>query len=84
VAQMTRVGDICTVLQDMDDELNAHIKYNTSPEGDVAASQSILDGDPYFIGVKDRSEDMVPSIALWANKQQHDDAIKVSYSSLLP
>jgi hypothetical protein len=78
VAQMTRVGDICTVLQDMDDELKEHDKHLTSPEIDPAPSQSLLDGDAYFIGLKDRSEDMIPSIALWVHKQKDDDAIKVS------
>lgn len=81
---MTRVGDICTVLQDMDDELKGHVNHTMSSEVDAASSQSLLDGDPYFIGRKDRSEDMIPSIAMWVRNQEQDDALKVSYWSLLP
>jgi hypothetical protein len=81
---MTRVGDICTVLQDIDDALTGKFERTTSPNVDPLSAQSLLDGDAYFIGRKDRSEDMIPSIPLWVNKQRQDDAVKVSYYSLLP
>lgn len=79
VEQMTRVGDICTVLQDMDNELQQLYRQleKSSPEIDPQAIESIIDGSAYLIGLKDRSEDAIPSIPGWVEKRQTDDAIKV-------
>jgi hypothetical protein len=83
VTQMTRNGDICSVLEDIDNALKKRSEPADSPEVNAESSQSLLEGDPYFIGAKDRSEDMLPSISLWVDNQRGDNAIKVSYS-LLP
>jgi hypothetical protein len=82
VTQMTWIGDICSALEDIDDALKKRSEPADSPEVNAESSQSLLGGDPYFIGAKDRSEDMLPSISLWVDNQRGNDAIKVCYSSL--
>jgi hypothetical protein len=79
---MTRIGDITEVLQDMETELNKHSEWLRGQEipeiDDAEVLQSLLDGSSYTIGVAERSEDMINNVLLWANKQQNDDAMKVS------
>ncbi|KAG9091927.1 hypothetical protein FRC06_000322 [Ceratobasidium sp. 370] len=77
VEQMTRVSDICMVLEDIDNALKWHIEPDTSSRTDTEGMESLLSGDPYFIGQTDRSEDMIPSITLWADRQRCDDAVKL-------
>ncbi|QRV80198.1 hypothetical protein RhiJN_08213 [Ceratobasidium sp. AG-Ba] len=77
VEQMTRIGDICMVLEDIDDALEHFFKPETSPSVDADGLKSLLSGDSYFIGQTDRSEDMIPSITLWADRQRGDDATKL-------
>ncbi|KAG8727267.1 hypothetical protein FRC10_006273, partial [Ceratobasidium sp. 414] len=77
VEQMTRISDICMVLEDIDDALKRHLEAGTSSGVDTEGVESLLSGDPYFIGQTDRSEDMIPSIALWADRQHCDDAVKL-------
>ncbi|KAG8733494.1 hypothetical protein FRC10_012322, partial [Ceratobasidium sp. 414] len=82
VEQMTRISDICMVLEDIDNALKQHFEPNTSSETDTEGIESLLSGDPYFIGQKDRSEDVIPSIVLWSDQQRCDDAVKLSILQL--
>ncbi|CAE6463349.1 unnamed protein product [Rhizoctonia solani] len=83
VEQMTRIGDVASVLKRMDLELEqreAQLQLQNSdceslpldPEG----VQSLLDGLPYTIGQTERSEDLIASITRWVHEQRHDDAMK--------
>lgn len=74
---MTRISDICAVLEDMDQALDRLLQQSSPQQIDEEAVESILDGSPYSIGRKDRSEDMIPGIARWVDAQREDDAIKV-------
>ncbi|KAG8793965.1 hypothetical protein FRC12_001024 [Ceratobasidium sp. 428] len=74
---MTRIGDICMVLEDINDALKHHREPNTSLKVDADGLELLLSGDPYFIGQKDRSEDMVPSIDHWADRQRGHNAVEV-------
>jgi hypothetical protein len=75
---MTRIGDISAVLEDIDEALKRHLEPTTSSEVDTEAIESILGGQPYFIGLKDRSEDLIPSVMLWVEGHRQDEAVKVS------
>ncbi|KAG9097540.1 hypothetical protein FRC06_007448 [Ceratobasidium sp. 370] len=77
VEQMTRISDICMVLEDIDNALRQHLKSNDSAGVNTEGIETLLSGDPYFIGQTDCSEDMILSIALWADCQQCDDAVKL-------
>ncbi|KAG9082741.1 hypothetical protein FS749_006609 [Ceratobasidium sp. UAMH 11750] len=77
VEQMTRISDICMVLEDIDNALKRHSESNASSEADTEGLESLLSGDPYFIGQTDRSEDMIPNIMLWVDRQRCDDAVKL-------
>ncbi|GAB1524474.1 hypothetical protein RhiTH_007628 [Rhizoctonia solani] len=73
VTQMTRIDDITSVLREMEGALTALQKASTNqPPIDEGAMDSLLDGEPYFIGLKDRSEDMIPNVSLWVSQNSHD------------
>ncbi|KAG9120845.1 hypothetical protein FRC07_003499 [Ceratobasidium sp. 392] len=78
VEQMTRVGDIVDVLQDMTKELNMlqnALASTSQPQPDKEAIDSLLNGQPYSMGLKDRSEDATP-ITRWVSKKPGDIAVK--------
>jgi hypothetical protein len=76
---MTRIGSICEVLGEIDEELKQREEKIAGLFTPVEAEaiESLEDGLGYTIGLKDRSEDMIPSIGRWVDKQRHDDAVKV-------
>ncbi|GAB1527596.1 hypothetical protein RhiTH_010772 [Rhizoctonia solani] len=83
VQQMTRIGDVASVLKRMDLELEQRQVQLQSQDNkcetaqlDTKALQSLLNGQPYTIGLTKRSEDMIASIIRWVHGQQHDDAMK--------
>ncbi|CAE6459848.1 unnamed protein product [Rhizoctonia solani] len=77
--QMTRVGDITAALEDIDARLNwvrAKALESSLFETDTSAINSLLDGAPYLIGLKERSEDAIRGISQWVANHQDDDATK--------
>ncbi|KAG8729145.1 hypothetical protein FRC10_004212 [Ceratobasidium sp. 414] len=80
---MTRIGDIIAILEDMDKELQefGNEGNQVSLNSDEAVN-SLVGGSPYFIGLRDRSEDMIPNIALWVTSQPCEDAIKFFHPQL--
>lgn len=76
VEQMTDINDIMTTLQDIDQELK--LQLDGSPPIDSGMLDSLLDGQPYYIGLKDRSEDMIPNISAWIKSLNGSEAFKVS------
>ncbi|CAE6469068.1 unnamed protein product, partial [Rhizoctonia solani] len=79
VEQMTRVGDITAVLEDIDVQLKqVRAKALEGPlvETDTGTIDSLLDGAPYSIGLKERSEDAIRGIPQWVASHQDDDATK--------
>ncbi|QRV90230.1 hypothetical protein RhiJN_18248 [Ceratobasidium sp. AG-Ba] len=82
VEQMTRISDICMVLEDMDDEITRLFESDPSSKIDTDSLESLMSGDPYHIGQRERSEDMIPSIIQWADRQRGDDAVKLSVLQL--
>ncbi|KAG8739756.1 hypothetical protein FRC12_016207 [Ceratobasidium sp. 428] len=75
IEQMTQIGDIMTKLQDIDKELKESLKASL-PRIDTAAIDSLIEGRPYHIGQKDRTEDLIPSISAWVANQAGDSAVK--------
>ncbi|CAE6445387.1 unnamed protein product [Rhizoctonia solani] len=79
VEQMTRVGDITAVLEDIDTQLKwvrNKVTESTPLETNAGAVDSLLDGAAYSIGLKERSEDAIRGIPQWVASHQDDDATK--------
>ncbi|KAG9097673.1 hypothetical protein FRC06_007313 [Ceratobasidium sp. 370] len=76
VEQMTGIDDITATLQEIDKELRESLKA-PKPPVDVAAIDSITESRPYYIGLKERSEDMIPSIPMWVANRANDSAVKL-------
>ncbi|KAG9089394.1 hypothetical protein FRC06_001569 [Ceratobasidium sp. 370] len=77
VEQMTRINDIITIMEDMDKELQEFRNEGNQVSFNPAeAVNSLVGGSPYFIGLRDRSEDVIPNIASWVTSQPHEDAVK--------
>ncbi|CUA67885.1 Maltodextrin phosphorylase [Thermococcus litoralis DSM 5473] [Rhizoctonia solani] len=83
VEQMTRIGDVASVLKRMDLELEEREAQLQSQNSDCEflpldheGAQSLLNGLPYTIGQTERSEDSITSITRWAHEQRRDDAMK--------
>ncbi|GAB1527748.1 hypothetical protein RhiTH_010936 [Rhizoctonia solani] len=73
VTQMTRIDDITSVLREMEGALTALQKASTNqPPIDEGAMDSLLNGEPYFIGLKDCSKDMIPNVSLWVLQNSHN------------
>ncbi|KAG9087801.1 hypothetical protein FRC06_002358 [Ceratobasidium sp. 370] len=81
VEQMTGIDDIMATLQKIDKELGESLKA-PGPPVDVAAIDSITESRPYYIGLKERSEDMIPNISMWVANQANDSAVKFFYPQL--
>ncbi|KAG9094476.1 hypothetical protein FRC06_010774 [Ceratobasidium sp. 370] len=78
VEQMTEIDDIMAALQDIDKELEQWQKAQALvPPIDSVAIDSLTNGSPYFIGSKERSEDLIPNILMWIASQAQDHAIKL-------
>ncbi|KAG9089568.1 hypothetical protein FRC06_001484 [Ceratobasidium sp. 370] len=78
VEQMTEIDDIMAALQDINKELEQWQKAQTLvPPIDSVAIDSLTNGSPYFIGLKERSEDLIPNILMWIASQAQDHAIKL-------
>ncbi|KAG8729295.1 hypothetical protein FRC10_004102 [Ceratobasidium sp. 414] len=75
IEQMTEIDDIMTMLQDIEKELNESLE--AQPAINSGAINSLVFGQPYHIGQKERSEDLIPNISLWIANQAHDRAFKV-------
>lgn len=76
---MTRVDNITSVLRDMEGALAALQKASTKPAPiDEDAMSSLLSGQPFSIGLTDRSEDLIPNVSLWVSQNSHDISTKVS------
>ena len=76
---MTRVDDITSVLREMEGALAALHEASTSRlTVDEDAIDSLLNGQPFSIGLKDRSEDLIPNVSLWVSQHSHDISTKVS------
>ncbi|KAF8668537.1 hypothetical protein RHS04_08963 [Rhizoctonia solani] len=57
----------------MEGALTALQKASTNqPPIDKGAMDSLLDGEPYFIGLKDCSKDMIPNVSLWVLQNSHN------------
>ncbi|CCO34564.1 hypothetical protein BN14_08666 [Rhizoctonia solani AG-1 IB] len=83
VEQMTRIGDVSSVLKRMDLELEqrevqlrSQIGHSAPLPLDPEGLQSLLNGSPYTIGQSERSADLIPSITRWVYEQRRDDAMK--------
>ncbi|CAE6398632.1 unnamed protein product [Rhizoctonia solani] len=77
VLQMTRVHDIISVLEEMDKELTQVCDaLARTPEADVTAANSLLNGEAYSIGQTERSQDTIPNFTMWVKNQQNDPAMK--------
>jgi hypothetical protein len=76
---MTRVGNITTVLEDINSQLKWVRNQELEPqlETNTSAIDLLLDGAPYLIGMKERSEDAIQGIPQWVSNHQGDDATKV-------
>ncbi|KAG9100818.1 hypothetical protein FRC06_003664 [Ceratobasidium sp. 370] len=74
VKQMTEIDDIMAALLDIDKELQESFK--ALPAIDSGAIDSLVGGQPYFIGQKERSEDMIPNIPTWIAGKSDDNAVK--------
>ncbi|KAG8700007.1 hypothetical protein FRC08_004982 [Ceratobasidium sp. 394] len=83
VEQMTRISDIITIMEGIDKELQEfrnegdQVSFNPNE-----AVDSLLGGLPYFIGLKDRSEDLIPNLASWVTSQPHEQAVKFFHTQL--
>ncbi|KAG9093640.1 hypothetical protein FRC06_011425 [Ceratobasidium sp. 370] len=74
---MTEIDDIMAALQDIDKELEQWQKAQALvPPIDSVAINLLTNGSPYFIGLKERSEDLIPNILMWIASQEQDHAIK--------
>ncbi|KAG9085029.1 hypothetical protein FRC07_013478, partial [Ceratobasidium sp. 392] len=77
VAQMTRISDIVTVLEDMNKELQQTLnKQQNAPQVETEALDSLLNGDAYSIGQRDRPDDAINDIKNWVTRNSDDDALK--------
>ncbi|KDN43598.1 hypothetical protein RSAG8_05975, partial [Rhizoctonia solani AG-8 WAC10335] len=77
VEQMTRVDDITSILREMEGALAALDEPSVNqPPIDEEAIKSLLEGQAFSIGLKDRSEDLVPNVALWVSQHSHDISTK--------
>ncbi|KAG9104782.1 hypothetical protein FRC07_009737 [Ceratobasidium sp. 392] len=76
IEQMTGINDIMTSLQDIDKELKESFK-RPDPRTNAAAIDSLTEGQSYYIGQKDRPEDLIPNIRTWLSSQAQDSAIKL-------
>ncbi|KAG8733626.1 hypothetical protein FRC10_012231 [Ceratobasidium sp. 414] len=74
IEQMTEIDNIMAALQDIDKELQVSLV--GQPVVDTGAIDSLVSGEPYFIGQKERSEDLILNISIWIAKQSHDSAVK--------
>ncbi|QRV91939.1 hypothetical protein RhiJN_19957 [Ceratobasidium sp. AG-Ba] len=77
VEQMTRINNIQEHLREAEKELQ---EARNDPkrrfwDHDEAVS-SLVDGRPYFIGQKERSEDTVSNIAAWVSDQHAEPSVK--------
>ncbi|KAG8700404.1 hypothetical protein FRC08_004728 [Ceratobasidium sp. 394] len=81
IEQMTEIDDIMATLQTIDKELRESLK-PPGPPVDIAAIDSITECQPYYIGQKERSEDMIPNISMWVANQAKDSAVKFFYPQL--
>ncbi|KAG9089054.1 hypothetical protein FRC06_001731, partial [Ceratobasidium sp. 370] len=75
VEQMTEINDITAALRDIDKELQGSFK--AAPVIDSGAIDSLVGGQAYFVGQKERSEDCIPNIPMWVANQPHDNAVKL-------
>ncbi|KAG9088290.1 hypothetical protein FS749_002267 [Ceratobasidium sp. UAMH 11750] len=74
IKQMTEIGDIMAALQDIDKGLQA--SFEGLPVIDSGAIDSLVSGQPYFVGQKELLEDSIPNIPMWIAKQSHDIVVK--------
>ncbi|KAG8733926.1 hypothetical protein FRC10_012061 [Ceratobasidium sp. 414] len=81
IEQMTEIDDIMATLQEIDKELRESLKA-PGPPVDVAAIDLITESQPYYIGQKERSEDMIPNISMWIANQANDSTVKFFYPQL--
>ncbi|KAG9119749.1 hypothetical protein FRC07_005073 [Ceratobasidium sp. 392] len=76
IEQMTEINDIMTSLQEIDKELKESLK-RPDPRTNAAAIDSLTEGRSYYIGQKDRSEDLIPNVQTWLSSQAQDSAVKL-------